>query len=480
MPTYQKPTTSKQLHFDAKCDKNAVSKDEFAHFCILNSTTDTTVKALVGDLAIDKIVFWRVRQSLTGEWQEFSAKKTSSFKFHARQTTFWFEAYTACGQVATKSWDIYVHRTEILNSGDWFKSLWKIAATKCNVEGTDFGAATFLFDPTAAELKTLLNPPNAIDLMVAALLGSSDGNNDVAAATESASADDLDCDPSSIIRFAKCGPRERGCRISKAQVTCETRSFNIVFQDPPAKKSILRDFHGFDCTWQYDGASVTTWLTTDKADTQVALTKDIEIKLLNKDVTKATASCKLKFVNQNTKTEYSQTKEYPVFLQTCDTPRWNVGTPFDHGKYIADICTNTWDVAAASRKPAPFQACAGPTLFPDKADSITTYLEPSSPLECCNKDSAYQCRHLTKDDKTSTGFCSENMLLKPVIDNNVLLNAVAAFAVSANASASITHLGGVSVAVFAAVAIVVAIVRRREEKARAAGESDDMYIALIN
>ncbi|KAF0685261.1 Aste57867_22805 [Aphanomyces stellatus] len=527
---YKAPSIeSKELHFDAHCDKNKVDKGTFDKFCdfklkvsdlfstTASRSTDSAAQTLLGPLTADQIVFWRVRQTLNGEWSKLTDNPT--FFFDALQTTLWFEAYTACGQVATEAWDIYVHRTEIVPSDCWFDSLWQIDSNKCNAQGTDFGVVHFHFDPTADEFKTnVLNPTPTLLMTPAELLGADDDDEGAIPATVTST--DPDCDPTSLIWYAKCGPWPAataatvaadpnpsllladdddnkvpvavaygpaktcagtakpstllvGCvnqvdlciwrqvagiennglrycyeKFSKSNgwlkftkkdntvqktnydlkgcqgtagttslVTCTEAtdgSFNVVLQAPPRETRIHWDFNGFQCTWQYGGASVTTpkWLDTLNAVTQTDLKKDIAVKLLNKDVTKATVSCDLFFINQNTKEPYKQTRAKNVFFQNCDTPRWNVAHPTDKGKFIAGTCANSWNPAAEIRTPAPFEACYGPMIFPtSKAATGTTYLAGQSELKCCNAPSstAFQCRFL--DATKMTGFCSDDARL---------------------------------------------------------------------
>ncbi|RQM26611.1 hypothetical protein B5M09_002380 [Aphanomyces astaci] len=125
-------TTSKELHFDVTCDNNA---PEFATYCTshlqvkvsdlfkLEATLNTdndAVKALLANrptTTTNPIVFWRVKNTLAGTWQEISAAtgdlkdSTAVLTFPQFKSELVFEAYTACGKVGDSiTWTIYVHR----------------------------------------------------------------------------------------------------------------------------------------------------------------------------------------------------------------------------------------------------------------------------------------------------------------------------------------------------------------------------------
>ncbi|RHY20148.1 hypothetical protein DYB32_010096, partial [Aphanomyces invadans] len=171
-------TVKKELHFDVSCDSTA---PDFATFCTsqlqvkvsdlfeLDATLNPNpaVAALLNGRTTSAapIVFWRVKNTAAGAWHviENGDLKDPSvvLTFPRFKTELIFEAFTACGKLGDITWNVYVHRHEVVRIDDWWYSMWDCGAGKCNVEHTDFRVCKFKFDPKCDTYLSMLNPSDA-------------------------------------------------------------------------------------------------------------------------------------------------------------------------------------------------------------------------------------------------------------------------------------------------------------------------------
>ncbi|KAF0718913.1 Aste57867_1392 [Aphanomyces stellatus] len=156
---YAKPSdTSLELHFDPNCDTHDA---EFA----TKLKANPAVEALFAGHTQAPIVFWRVKNTLSGAWFELVdgdfTDPAFGFTFPTFQSTLYFEAYTACGHVGSFQWHVYMHRTESIPMDDWWYSLWDCGASNCNAHDTDFRVCQFSFRTQCDEYLSMLYPSDA-------------------------------------------------------------------------------------------------------------------------------------------------------------------------------------------------------------------------------------------------------------------------------------------------------------------------------
>ncbi|RHY64348.1 hypothetical protein DYB30_007855 [Aphanomyces astaci] len=440
--TYDAPsTTSKELHFDVTCDNNA---PEFATYCTsqlqvkvsdlfqLEATLNTdndAVKALLvnrSTTTANPIVFWRVKNTLAGTWQEISSA-TGDLKDSKAVLTFpqfkselIFEAYTACGKVGDSiTWTIYVHRTEVVHIDDWWYSMWDCgAAGKCNVEHTDFRVCKFKFDPQCDTYLSMLNPSDAKNIPIDPLTNDAykvceykDENKNKKTCSEGCWWHYASCDTASSEEACTNRIREEGSRFvycgkdgahAPQVIEQETLAMQMLLQDTltttaapvsttaapvsstaapvsttatpsPVEVRIKWQFYGMTCSWKYQNSKAAApFLSTALLGTaQPAFNKEVAIKMQNVDVTEVTVSCDFFFKSNAAAADVKPTKRSrskTVLIQNCDHPRWNAERPTDQGRYIKDTCdVVSWysDITGLKpRQPAPFQACKGALVYP--------------------------------------------------------------------------------------------------------------------
>ncbi|RHY48769.1 hypothetical protein DYB34_009626 [Aphanomyces astaci] len=470
-------TTSKELHFDVTCDNNA---PEFATYCTshlqvkvsdlfkleatLNSDNDA-VKALLANrptTTTNPIVFWRVKNTLAGTWQEISAAtgdlkdSTAVLTFPQFKSELVFEAYTACGKVGDSiTWTIYVHRTEVVHIDDWWYSMWDCgAAGKCNVEHTDFRVCKFKFDPQCDTYLSMLNPSDAKNIPIDPKTNDAykvceykDDKNGKKTCSEGCWWHYASCDTASSEEA--CADRIRG----KAVIEQETLAMQMLLQDT---------------------------LTT--------AAPEVAIKMQNVDVTEVTVSCDFFFKSNAAGADVKPTKRSrskTVLIQNCDHPRWNAERPTDQGRYIKDTCdVVSWYSHISGpkpRQPAPFQACKGALLYPsdpsiEEGKSSTIYVETGSTgLACCNPKSPTTVAPISCfPGTTSIGLCTDSK------DPSIYYTRSVKFFGESVIDAAQSYVRELVVAggLLAAVAVVAAVSAKKSSVAGV--EMDDAYMQLLD
>ncbi|KAH9145079.1 hypothetical protein AeRB84_011000 [Aphanomyces euteiches] len=465
--SYKDPSdTSRELHFDIQCDSNDL---DFGSFCQkkfqvnvtdlfeLQATlnNDAAIQTLLKNRATNAkdIVFWRVKNTESGDWIEissFTGNTKSPLTFPRFQSNLIFDAYTACGPLGSIKWTIYIHRTELIRIDDWWYSMWSCGAGKCNVQHTDFRLCNFHFDPKCDTFLSMINPTDAQNTIPVDEKGNAyniceykDNNGKKQTCSNgcwwwySKCDQTVDCDSCNerVLqegnRFAYCGPNGT-YTLPQSGDSTDLLAANFLQNAPPAAPApapvpapvvevrIKWQFHGFQCKWQYTNAieTKTYWLDTTKdAANQKEINRDIALKMQNVDVTQVTAKCNFFFKSLNADPNSApivRNRTKTVLIQNCDHPRWNVKHPEDGGRYIKDTCNQVaWYTDLTKRQPAPFEACKGAMVFPDKPDcttnnAVTTiYAEATNALTCCNSPtSCFTCQNLP--GRESIGVCSDS------------------------------------------------------------------------
>ncbi|KAF0697001.1 Aste57867_12275 [Aphanomyces stellatus] len=372
---YSKPSDeSRELHFDlVGCDTNKPDFDKFCQgsFSVKISDLFELKATLNADKAItdlfsgksgdivNQILFWRVRNTESGLWQEIvngDIKGTINYlSFGQFKSNVIFEAYTACGQVAKAiTWTVYVHRHELVHIDDWWYSLWSCGAGKCNLQHTDFRLCSFSFDTGCDTYLSMLNPdskkvPKGTDgtpLKICQVVDPKSPNR-VQNCTSGCWWNFLSCDTSGVKddcdaridqegRFVWCnensqpvdlkddtraslvygqvlaqdnaevdGPPVAGAPYSNpapAPYSNPAPGSNVAPAPAPELK-ITWDFYGLKCKWTYTNSktSQTAWLdTTSLKKAQVSFTRDVALQMQNVETTEVSATCDFYFSSRNT------------------------------------------------------------------------------------------------------------------------------------------------------------------------------------